>query len=153
MRWLEHLIPPPLVALLIALGMWGLARTAAPLDVSYGLRVGVAVVLLALGLASAVSGFVTFRREGANIDPHKIDRGDVLVTRGIYRWTRNPMYLGATLVLCGYAAYLGRSISAIGPLCFVAFITRFQILPEERAMLAKFGARYEDYRHATRRWL
>ena len=153
MQRLEHMVPPPLVALIVALGMWGAARAYAPLDLPVTLRIGLALLVGAAGLAVAVTGFLTFRRLGANIDPLHIDRGDVLVTSGVYRFTRNPMYLGMTLVLCGYALWLARPISALGPVLFVAFITWLQILPEERAMRAKFGAAYEAYMRATRRWI
>jgi protein-S-isoprenylcysteine O-methyltransferase Ste14 len=153
MSRLEHLIPPPLVALLIALAMLALAKASGPPAVDEVLRVDGASVLFVLGLASAASGALTFQRQGANLSPHKIDRGDVLVTNGIFRWTRNPMYLGLTLLLCGYAFYLARPLCVLGPIFFVPFITRFQIIPEERAMLAKFGERYADYCVTTRRWI
>ena len=153
MHWLEHLIPPPLVALLVGLAMWGLSRFSAPFVATFEPRLAAFVVLLALGFASSVSGFLTFRRAGANPDPHRIDRGEVLVTGGVYRWTRNPMYLGLALALCGYAIYLSRPVAILGPIAFIAFITRFQIIPEERAMSAKFGDSYARYRNGTRRWL
>ncbi len=153
MQRLEHLVPPPLVALIVGLAMWGAARVYAPLDLPLALRIALALLVGGDGVALAVTGFITFRRMGANIDPHHIDRGKVLVTSGVYRFTRNPMYLGMTLVLCGYALWLARPISALGPVLFVAFITWLQILPEERAMRAKFGAAYEAYMRATRRWI
>jgi protein-S-isoprenylcysteine O-methyltransferase Ste14 len=153
MSKLEHLIPPPLVALLIGLAMLALAKASGPPAVDEALRVDGASVLFVLGLASAASGAFAFQRQGADINPHKIDRGDVLVTNGIFRWTRNPMYLGLTLLLCCYAFYLARPLCVLGPVVFVPFITRFQIIPEERAMLAKFGERYADYCAKTRRWI
>jgi protein-S-isoprenylcysteine O-methyltransferase Ste14 len=153
MRLLEHLIPPPLVGLLIGIAMWAAAHFVAPLEAPRALRIGVAGALVLAGLACAVAGFLTFRRAGANIDPHRIDKGDVLVTEGVYRYTRNPMYLGVALILFGYGVYLIRPVVFLGPVAFLAYITRFQILPEERAMRAKFGARYEAYARAVRRWI
>jgi len=153
MRWLEHLVPPPLVALLIGLAMWGTEHFAAPWAAPRGLRIGVAAALAIAGLGFGAAGLLAFRRAGANMDPHRIDKGEALVTQGVYRYTRNPMYLGVALVLLGYAVYLIRPVDFIGPLAFLGYITRFQILPEERAMTRKFGARYEAYARATRRWL
>ncbi|MDE3177964.1 MAG: isoprenylcysteine carboxylmethyltransferase family protein [Pseudomonadota bacterium] len=153
MQRLEHLIPPPLVGLIVALAMSGAARAFAPIEAPLALRNALALVVGAAGLAIALAGVLTFRRLGANVNPHRIDRGEVLVTSGVYRFTRNPMYLGLTLFLCGYALWLARPIGALGPVAFVAYITRFQILPEERAMRAKFGAAYEAYARATRRWV
>jgi protein-S-isoprenylcysteine O-methyltransferase Ste14 len=153
MRWLEHLVPPPLVALLIGLAMWGLAHLAAPLEAPRALRIGLAAALAAAGLGFGAAGLLAFRRAGANIDPHRIDKGEALVTQGVYRYTRNPMYLGLALVLFGYAVYLIRPVDFLGPLAFLAYISRFQIWPEERAMARKFGASYEAYARATRRWI
>jgi protein-S-isoprenylcysteine O-methyltransferase Ste14 len=153
MSRLEHLIPPPLVALLSALAMLALAKASGPSAIDEALRVDGASALFILGLAIAALGAFAFQRQGADINPHKIDRGDVLVTSGVFRWTRNPMYLGLTLILCGYAFYLARPLCILGPIFFVPFITRFQIIPEERAMLAKFGERYANYFATTRRWI
>ena len=153
MRRLECLIPPPVVALIVGLGMEGVARAVAPLDAPDWLMTALALALAAAGVAIAASGVVAFRRAGANIDPHHIDRGEALVTGGPYRFTRNPMYLGITLVLSAYAVYLARPVELLGPAIFAAYLTRFQIAPEERAMRAKFGAAYTEYARATRRWI
>lgn len=146
MRRLECLIPPPLVALIVGLAMWGAARAAAPLDAPRWLT-------MVAALALAAAGVVAFRRAGADIDPHHVDRSEALATGGPYRFTRNPMYLGVTLVLCAYAIYLARPIELTGPAIFAAYLTRFQIAPEETAMRAKFGAAYTEYARATRRWI
>ena len=153
MRRLECLIPPPLVALIVALGMWGAAYLMTPLSAPRWLMEDSAMALGTAGVALAAAGVLAFRAAGANINPHDIDRGEALVTSGVYRFTRNPMYLGISLVLCGYAAYLSRPVDLLGPVAFVAFLSRFQVAPEERAMRAKFGAAYADYARATRRWL
>ena len=153
MRWLEHLVPPPLVALLIGLAMWAAAHFAAPLETPRALRIGLAAALALAGLGCGAAGLLAFRRAGASIDPHRIDKGEALATEGVYRYTRNPMYLGLALMLFGYAVYLIRSVDFLGPVVFLAYITRFQILPEERAMARKFGSRFEAYARATRRWI
>jgi protein-S-isoprenylcysteine O-methyltransferase Ste14 len=153
MRRLECLIPPPLVALIVALAMWGAAQAIAPLALPHEWTERAAAAIGAAGVALAASGVLAFRRAGANIDPHRIDKGEALVTDGVYRFTRNPMYLGLTLVLIGYAVYLARPVELLGPALIVLYLTRFQIQPEERAMRAKFGAAYVTYTAATRRWL
>ena len=153
MHWLEHLVPPPLVALLIAIAMWAMARVVAPLEAPPALRIAVAAALAVAGIGFDLAGFLAFRRAGASIDPYRIDKGEALVTQGVYRYTRNPMYLGLALVLLGYSVYLIRPVDFLGPLIFLVYITRFQILPEERAMTRKFGARYEAYTRAVRRWI
>jgi protein-S-isoprenylcysteine O-methyltransferase Ste14 len=76
-----------------------------------------------------------------------------VVTSGIYRLSRNPMYLGFLLALAGWTVFLGNIIAlALLPL-FVAHMNAFQIKPEERALLAKFGPAYAQYMRTTRRWL
>jgi protein-S-isoprenylcysteine O-methyltransferase Ste14 len=76
-----------------------------------------------------------------------------LVTGGIYRWTRNPMYLGMALALAGWGLYLGNfgALALVG--LFVMYIDRYQIDPEERALTARFGDAFAAYRRRVRRWL
>jgi protein-S-isoprenylcysteine O-methyltransferase Ste14 len=76
-----------------------------------------------------------------------------LVTTGIYHHTRNPMYVGLLLVLLGWVSFLCSVIALLGLVAFVIYITRFQIVPEERVLLAKFGADYAEYLARVRRWL
>ena len=76
-----------------------------------------------------------------------------MVTNGIYGFTRNPMYLGLALILLGLAVFLASPWALLGPVGFVAFITRFQIRPEERALQARFGAAYTAYCARVRRWV
>ena len=76
-----------------------------------------------------------------------------LVTSGIYRRTRNPMYLGQALVLLGAMVYLQNLIALLVVPLFLVYITRLQILPEERALMARFPEAYAQYRHRVPRWL
>ena len=76
-----------------------------------------------------------------------------LVATGVFRFTRNPMYLGLFLVLAGWAAHLANAAALAGPLLFALYVTRFQILPEERALATKFGPEFDAYKLRTRRWI
>jgi protein-S-isoprenylcysteine O-methyltransferase Ste14 len=76
-----------------------------------------------------------------------------LVTGGVYGWTRNPMYLGWLPILAGWAAYLQHPLSLLVVPLFMLYLTRFQIVPEERALSAKFGEQFDAYRQRVRRWL
>ena len=81
------------------------------------------------------------------------EQASALVVRGVFRWTRNPMYLAMLLVLVSWACIVANAAAlAILPL-FVAYLNRFQIVPEERALRAKFGEAYEDYMRRVRRWI
>ena len=153
MNILEHRLPPPVLALLIALAMIAVAWFRPPGAVDPIIRYGLAGVMVAAFFAFGVPAVMRFRRAGTTLNPVVIDQASVLVTDGIYRYSRNPMYVSWAALLAGLSAGLAVPLTALGPLVFVAFITRFQIIPEERVMLAKFGPTYESYRLRVRRWL
>jgi protein-S-isoprenylcysteine O-methyltransferase Ste14 len=150
---LELKIPPPVVALLIGVAMWGLARFTPQLGFDSPLRGPLAILLTVVGVACAVLGSLAFRRAKTTVNPMKPDTATTLVVVGIYRYTRNPMYLGLAFVLLGWACHLAAPLALLGPVAFVFYITRFQIIPEERALQDKFGQAYRDYQGQVRRWL
>ena len=152
MKFLEHKIPPPAVCLLTGLAMWGLARQMPPVVVADAWRWSVAGAFVAAGVMVAAPAMAAFARARTTINPVKLD-ASTLVSGGVFRLTRNPMYLGLTLLLCGLAVFLAAPWALLGPLAFVLFITRYQIIPEERVMRAKFGAAYEAYAARVRRWI
>lgn len=81
------------------------------------------------------------------------DKASALVITGVFRVTRNPMYLGLLLFLIGWAILLAHPVAALVVPAFVAYIDRFQIRPEEAALTDRFGARYKEYARTVRRWL
>ena len=153
MKFLEHKIPPPAVGLGIGVLMWTLASLAAPLELPFGVRLGVALALLVAGVGIAISGVVSFRRAKTTVNPIKISTASSLVRSGVFRVTRNPMYLGMAIALLGWAAYLASWPALLGVPLFVLYINRFQIAPEERAMASLFGADYAAYKEKVRRWI
>ena len=153
MSSLELKIPPPVVALFFALCMWLASSLVAPLELPFVLRVGAALTLVAVGLVVSTAGVVLFRRARTTIDPTKPMATSALVSGGIYRITRNPMYLGLLLELLGWAAFLANPLALLLVPAFVLYINRFQIKPEERTLLALFGGEYGAYQERVRRWL
>ena len=153
MRLLEHRIPPPLVAAAIATGMWAAASQPPPLPIAAGLRTPIALALAAVGVAFDLAGLVAFRRSRTTINPLRPQRASALVTGGVYRITRNPMYVGLALMLGAWAVHLGSAWGLAGPLIFVLYIDRFQIAPEERALERLFGDEFTVYAARVRRWL
>lgn len=146
---LENKIPPPVLTLAAAGAMWFFAAEA-PVP---GWQKAVA---MAVFLAAGAAGFPAiraFRQADTTIDPVRIDRASALVTTGIYRLTRNPMYVSLTLLLVALALWLGGVWVWAGPLGLAAWLDRYQIRPEERAMSAQFGAEYARYQGQVRRWL
>ncbi len=153
MRALEHRIPPPLVALACAVAMWGVAGVTPALELSLPLRMAATAVPALGGAFFCLAGVLSFRRARTTVNPLKPDSASALVTSGIYRLSRNPMYVGFALLLVAWAAWLASPLALSGVLVFVLYINRFQIVPEERALAALFGAEFERYRQAVRRWL
>jgi protein-S-isoprenylcysteine O-methyltransferase Ste14 len=75
------------------------------------------------------------------------------VTSGIYRVTRNPMYLGMAMILVAWAVFLAAPWPFAGPVFWVLYMNRFQINPEEKILAAMFGEEYSRYAASVRRWL
>ena len=153
MTRLEHRIPPPLLAVLIAACMWLATHLVPTIELGRTPRLALAALFALPAALCAGSAFRAFRRARTTIDPLRIGQASSLVTTGIYRLTRNPMYLALTLLLCAWAAWLSAPWTALGPALFAAFITRFQILPEERVLQDIFGRPYADYRRRVGRWI
>lgn len=153
MRFLETRIPAPFVAIAIAVGMWWLPREQAMTDVVESVRLATIDLSMNLSAVVALAAFLTFWRARTTINPLQPERASVLVTHGIYRFTRNPMYLSLLLLLVAYASHLGSWAAFVGPTAYVAYITRFQILPEERVLAAKFGDEFAAYKRRVRRWI
>ena len=155
MSALELKIPPPLVAAAVAGCMYAAAvlLPAPVLALPPGVRVGMALALAAVGAGFDVAGLWAFRKARTTVNPLTPHRSVAVVSTGVYRLTRNPMYLGLALILLGLAVYLASPWALLGPLVFAAYITRFQIVPEERALQTRFGAAYTAYRARVRRWL
>lgn len=153
MRWLEHRFPPPLVAALVAAAMWLVSRTFDGIAGGMNIRVTAAAAIAVVGFVVAWAGIVGFRRAETTIDPRNPQEATVLVVGGVYRLTRNPMYLGVVVVLLAWAVFLTSPIAFLGPLLFAGYITRFQIIPEERELARRFGSDYTTYCQRVRRWL
>ena len=153
MNALENRVPPPLIALFAAAMMWVIARDAPAIPIDSTLRLALAGVLAVVGILLARAGFRAFGRANTTVNPVNIEAASALVTSGIYSYTRNPMYLGLVAFLLAWAIYLAVPWTLLGPLAFVLYITRFQIIPEERVLLKKFGDTYAAYQRQVRRWL
>jgi len=146
-------IPPPVVALVLAACAWGLDNLMPELRRAFPWQAEVTSVLLVVGLAGMLSGVLAFRIARTTVDPLHPERAAQLVVSGIYRRTRNPMYLGMLLLLAAWAVYLGQPLALITLPLWVWFIGRFQIRPEEAALRRLFGSSYVAYCSTVRRWI
>ncbi len=155
MHRLETKIPPVVVGALAAVLGWGVGRLdldGAPLNNTAGLVAGVLLGLV--GAAMGATGVLQFQRAATTVNPHSIHQASNVVYSGIYRFTRNPMYAGMLLLVVAWCAVLGTIVGALAATAFfVASITRFQIIPEERMLTGKFGVVYTQYCGRTRRWI
>lgn len=153
MKSLETKIPPPVLAGVVALFMTAAAPYLQKLELPFGLQVALMAGCGVIAFSFGITGVITFLRKQTTIDPVNVDQASKLVTDGIYAFSRNPMYVGLTALLVQWAVHLSVPWTLVGPAVFAWFLHRFQIIPEERAMRAKFGAAYDDYCRRVRRWL
>ena len=153
MASLELKVPPPAVALLLGFLMWLASPLVVSVEVPSAFRVSVAVVLASVGVVVGLAGIVSFWKAKTTINPTKPSATSSLVTSGVFRFTRNPMYLSLLLYLLAWAAYLSNWLAFLFLPVFVLYINEFQIKPEERALLSLFGPEYAAYKERVRRWL
>jgi protein-S-isoprenylcysteine O-methyltransferase Ste14 len=153
MSSLDLKVPPPAVALVFGFLMWLASSLVAPVEVPFGLRIAVALVLASLGLVFGISGMVSIWRAKTTMNPTKPDASSSLVTTGPYRFTRNPMYLSLLLYLLAWTVYLSSLPALLLLPVFVLYINQFQIKPEERVLSSLFGSEYAAYKGRVRRWL
>ncbi len=155
MAKLELKNPPPLLtvgcALLMWLCAWGLPGYSFQARLAWKLGVAALFWLVGLGIF-LVSGRELIKSK-TTVNPRHPEKAAVLVVSGLYRFSRNPLYLGDALALAGWAVFLANPWAFLWLPVFVAWLTRFQIYPEERALAARFGSAYVDYTKRVRRWI
>ncbi len=153
MSFLENKIPPPLFAIIVAIAMWCTSMLSPALHVPFEPHVFLAAFVACVGGVFAAAGAISFWRAKTAVNALKPASASSLVTSGVYRITRNPMYVGSLFALIGWAIFLSNLSTILGPVLFMLYIHRFQIIPEQRALSAKFGQAYTDYARRVRPWL
>tara|TARA_B100000745_G_C20004952_1_gene341229 strand:- start:184 stop:654 length:471 start_codon:yes stop_codon:yes gene_type:complete len=152
-QWLELKIPPLLLALIVAGLMWVMVFITPSTPFPLMLRVPLTVLLASAGVYFMVSGVLTFKLAETTVNPIRPETASSLVTHGVYRLSRNPMYLGFLLCLLGWGFLLGNLFSLLLAGGFAWYMTELQIKPEETALIQRFGDSYKDYLQKTRRWI
>jgi protein-S-isoprenylcysteine O-methyltransferase Ste14 len=153
MRTLELKIPPAVVLLLLGAVMYATARLAPVFGFVLPANRIIAAGVTLIGVIIALLGVASFRRAGTTVNPLQPEAASQLVVSGVYRWTRNPMYLGMLLVLLGWGVLLGNALAFLFAAAFIPLMNRLQIGPEERTLAATFGSAFTAYQSAVRRWL
>ncbi|MEM6640497.1 MAG: isoprenylcysteine carboxylmethyltransferase family protein [Pseudomonadota bacterium] len=150
---MAHRIPPPVIGVMTAVLMWCLARAMTIFEFQFAVQSLIAGAAASVGLCIDAIAVFAFFRARTTINPMRPERASELVTSGVFRLSRNPMYLGMLLVLTGWALWLGQALNAVLLVLFVWVITEFQIKPEERALTARFGDAFTRYCQRVRRWI
>ncbi len=150
---LELKIPPVLLVILFAFLMLGADYLLPGIVINPALQYPLAAVLVLTGAAIAFAGVMHFRKAETTVNPLSPERSATLVIGGVYRVTRNPMYVGFLLALLGWSVVLSNPFAALTTAGFVIYMNRFQILPEERALQSLFGDAYTDYKSRVPRWI
>jgi protein-S-isoprenylcysteine O-methyltransferase Ste14 len=153
MQAMELRVPPVAVLLVAAAAMWIVARLTPVFALPLALRAALALALAAAGIAIALAGILAFRRASTTVHPMRPGETTAIVASGVYAHSRNPMYLGMLAGLAGWAAWLASPAAALLLPAFVLYLNRWQIVPEERALTARFGAQYTSYARRVRRWI
>lgn len=147
------LVPPPLVLLIAATLMWGVTRMVEGGRVQFPLQLPLAALLFVAGAALMAAAALAFLRARTTINPMRPSDASRLLTEGVFRYSRNPIYLADALLLAGVGVWLGSPWNIILLAGFVWYIDRIQIRAEERALRKRFGRPYRRYCEEVRRWI
>lgn len=150
---LELKIPPVAVTVLFAVLMWLLAQVTPGFELPAALRLLALAACVAAAVVAGLAAVWSFRRARTTVNPLSPHAAAVLVTSGVYRFSRNPMYLALLLALAGWGLFLANAFALLLALVFIPYMNRFQIGPEERALQQVFGQAFAAYRRRVRRWI
>lgn len=153
MSRLELRVPPLAVWLVCALAIAAAANALPGPRLAFAGHRLVALALAAAGAGVALAGVLAFRRARTTVNPMSPQRASTVVRTGVYRLTRNPMYLGLAAVLAAMALWWADPLGLVGVAAFCAWMTRWQIRPEERALRQRFGVEFDRYAAEVRRWI
>lgn len=149
---MELKLPPVVILFAFGIGMYILDRFLPFGDFDFFGRVFLKTFLLFLAVLVSIISVGQFYSTKTTVDPTKPEKATKLVTKGIFAFTRNPMYLSMLLLLLGLGLHLGNAFNVLLAAGFVGYMNRFQIIPEERALRAIFGKEYKQYCKNVRRW-
>lgn len=152
MMTIKNMRIPPLLQLIAWMLLAGVCREVG-IGYEFPYQAAVSIIMAGIGLGCCILGVWEFSKYKTTVNPVSFDGTNKIVTSGIYKVSRNPMYLGFLIMLCGWVLFLGNVFLIAFPVLFVLFINRMQIIPEENILEEKFGKSYLEYQKATRRWI
>jgi protein-S-isoprenylcysteine O-methyltransferase Ste14 len=153
MNKLELKLPPVALTLIMGTMMWTSSELLPATKYTNSWSITIALIALCIGVFFAVMGVIEFKKAKTTVDPRVPHQTSSLVITGVYKLSRNPMYIGFLFILLSWAFYLSQIYVFLFLLLFVVYMNKFQITPEERFMTQKFGEDYILYMTKVRRWI
>ena len=151
MKSLENKIPPLIIVVFFLASIFLLKNFLEVFTFSY--QVYISFFFLCLAASFCLTSIIEFRKHKTTLNPLMPEESTALVTTGIFKFSRNPMYLSLLNLLIAFSIYLGSFLGLIIIPLFVVYINLFQIKPEEKAMLKLYGKEFENYCSNVRRWI
>lgn len=154
MKKLDNQVPPILITLACFIIMWEIAKFNF-LKVTWFTYFGYysSVFIIACSVLMLVLASWSFYKHKTSFNPLSPEKSSTLVTTGVYKISRNPMYLGFLLLLISWWIFLGELLAVCGCIFFFIYMNKFQIVPEERILEKLFGGEYLNYKSKVRRWI
>ncbi|MDC3109984.1 isoprenylcysteine carboxylmethyltransferase family protein [Flavobacteriales bacterium] len=144
-------IPPPLVVLILVISTFFSSKKIDLIQIPF--QSLISIFILSIGILILLNPVLKFKKSKTTINPIKFKKVNKLVTSGIYKYSRNPMYLGLLMIVISSSIFYLNIYSILTPLFFYLWINRFQIKREEVFLTEKFGEDYLSYKKKTRRWI
>ena len=144
-------IPPPLIVLTLIISIYFSSKRIDLINIPFQLEIS--FFILSLGILIFINPVLKFIKSKTTINPIQFEETNRLVTSGIFKYSRNPMYLGMLMIIISTSIFYLNIYSILTPFLFVFWINKFQIKREEIFLTEKFGKEYLSYKNKTRRWL
>ena len=144
-------IPPPLIVLTLISSIYFSSKKIDLINIPFQLEIS--FFILSLGILVFINPVLKFIKSKTTINPIQFEETNRLVTSGIFKYSRNPMYLGMLMIIISTSIFYLNIYSILTPFLFVFWINKFQIKREEIFLTEKFGKEYLSYKNKTRRWL
>ena len=144
-------IPPPLIVLTLIISIYFSSKRIDLINIPFQLEIS--FFILSLGILVFINPVLKFIKSKTTINPIQLEETNKLVTSGIFKYSRNPMYLGMLMIIISTSIFYLNIYSILTPFLFIFWINKFQIKREESFLAEKFGKEYLSYKNKTRRWI
>ena len=144
-------IPPPLIVLVLIVSIYFSSKKIDLINIP--LQLEISIFVLSAGILIFVNPVLQFIKSKTTVNPIQFEDVNKLVTSGIFKYSRNPMYLGMLMIVLSTSIFYLNIYSILTPLLFILWINKFQIKREEEFLIEKFGDEYLSYKKKTRRWI